>query len=70
MTNLKKLMMTAAMMGIIMAGLTSANAGILLTDSASNNAQTTTEAKEDKGIVITGFIGIVITGLTGIVIHD
>jgi hypothetical protein len=66
MTNLKKLMMTAAMMVILTVGFTSANAGILITQVANTDAQTTTEAKEDKGIVVT-LTGIVVT-LFGIVV--
>ena len=68
MTNLKKLMMTATMMGILLTGLTTAKAGIIMSDVRSTDAQTSTEAKDDKGIVITGFTGIIITGFTGIVI--
>ena len=66
MTNLKKLMMTAAMMGIIITGLTSAKAGILLSDFTSTDAQTTTEAKDDKGVIVT-FTGVIVT-LMGVIV--
>ena len=69
MTNLKKLMMTAVMMGIIITGLTSAKAGSFNVGLRNNDIQTTTEAKDDRGILVT-LTGIIITGLTGIVIHD
>jgi lipopolysaccharide export LptBFGC system permease protein LptF len=52
MTNLKKLMMAAAMMGILIAGFTSANAGILIANITDNESQTTTEAKDDKGVIV------------------
>jgi hypothetical protein len=68
MTNLKKLVMTVAMMGFLVAGFTTAKAGILLTDSASNNAQTTTEAKDDKGVIILTLTESIILSLTGVII--
>ncbi len=67
MTNLKKLTMTAAMMGILISGLTSAKAGTMLSDFRNNDAPTTTETKDGKGIIVT-FTGILISGLTGIIV--
>jgi hypothetical protein len=66
MTNLKKLVMTVAMMGILIVGFTSANAGILIANITDNESQTTTEAKEDKGVVV--FFTDVVVFLSGVVV--
>ena len=57
-----------AMMGIIIAGFTSANAGIIMSDFTSTEAQTTTEAKDDKGIIVVNLTGIIVVNLTGIIV--
>jgi glucose uptake protein GlcU len=67
MTNLKKLMMTVAMMGILIAAFTTAKAGILITDIKGIDAQTTTEAKEDKETIL-DLIGVIVVNLTGVIV--
>ena len=67
MTNLKKLMMTATMAGILLSGLTSAKAGLMLSDFRSTDAPVVTETKEDKGVILDLTEGIILN-LTGVII--
>jgi hypothetical protein len=70
MKNLKKFATTLALAGIIMMGVSSANAGIMLADlvGGNNDQPCSTEVKVDSGIIIGGLTGIIIGGFTGIII--
>lgn len=75
MKNLKKIATTLTLTGIIMMGVTSTKAGLLMTDFAGgNNNQPCTTEKIDinvnSGIIIGGLTGIIIGGLTGILMSD
>ena len=75
MKNLKKIATTLTLTGIIMMGVTSANAGLLMTDFAGgdNNQPCTTEKIDinvDSGIIMSGLTGIIMSGLTGILMSD
>ena len=68
MTNLKKLVATVTLMGIIIIGAKDANAGFLMSDLTDGNTETCTEIKDTKddfGVIynLTG----VIYNLTGVI---
>jgi hypothetical protein len=72
MKNLRNLLTTITLMVVLMTSVTTAKAGILMSDLKGDDTQSCTETKTDSktnwGIVITSLTGIVITSLTGIVI--
>jgi hypothetical protein len=72
MKNLKNLLTAIALMSVLMISVSTAKAGILMSDFKASEEQICTETKKDSktnwGIVITSLTGIVITSLTGIVI--
>ena len=73
MKNIKKLIATITLASFLMIGVSTANAGILMTDGIATPEtkpchEVNNDSDVDWGIVITGFTGIVITGFTGIVI--
>lgn len=56
---------------VMMMTVSTANAGIIVTDAKGNTNQPCTEQKGDKadwGIIITDFTGVVVWGFTGIII--
>lgn len=70
MKNLKKLIATVTLTGIIIIGATNARAGLMLSDfvdgdqEQSQPCQENNENKVDWGIIITNF-GIIITNIIG-----
>lgn len=73
MKNLKKTIATFGLAAVMMMGVSTANAGIILTDFSSGDSQPCTEQKDDTktdftGIILTDFTGIILTDFTGIII--
>ncbi len=70
MKNIKKFATTLALAGIIMMGVSSANAGLLMSDFAggSTDVPCETEVKVDSGIIVSGLTGIIVSGFTGIIV--
>ncbi|MEZ5429406.1 MAG: hypothetical protein R2747_24365 [Pyrinomonadaceae bacterium] len=71
MNNLKKLAVSLTLAGIIMMGVSSAKAGLLMSDFAGDeNQQCTTknqDVKFDSGILMSGFVGILMSDLIDII---
>jgi hypothetical protein len=70
MKNLRKLMTGFILAVVLMLGVGTANAGILMTDLKSEAPQPCTETKSnvDKGVIVTGLTGVIVTGLTGVIV--
>ena len=69
MKNLKTLLVTGGLMGVMMIGVTSAKAGIIIIGGKAQEETTATqqctEANEEKSI-----IGIILTDLKGLLVSD
>jgi hypothetical protein len=69
MNKSKRFLTTMTMMAILLAGVISTNAGILMTDGyKSQTPQTCTEEKVDNGVIVTGLVGVIVTGFTGVIV--
>jgi hypothetical protein len=70
MKNLKKIATTMALAGIIMMGVTSAQAGLLMSDFMGGTTEQPCTDKLDEGIIVNDIVGIIVSGLTGIIVND
>ena len=75
MKNLKKIATTLTLTGIIMMGVTSTKAGLLMSDFAGgdNNQPCTTETTDintDSAIIMSGFASTIVSALTGLLMSD
>ncbi len=70
MKNLKTFATTMALAGIIMMGVSSANAGLLMSDftGGTNDVPCGTNEKVDSGILMSDATGIIVSGFTGIIV--
>ena len=73
MKNLKKYATTLALAGIIMMGVSTAKAGLLMSDLTGGNepqpcSTTDKGVNVDSGIIVSGLTGIIVSGLTGIIV--
>ena len=73
MKKLTNLVATFALAGIIMMGVSTANAGFLMSDFGSrpetpSPCKAKTKVKVDHGIIVSGFTGIIVSGFTGIIV--
>jgi hypothetical protein len=66
MKNLKKLVATATLMGIIIIGVTNVNAGIIVSLSDKQQCTEIDDTKVDNGIIVS-LTGIIVS-LTGIIV--
>lgn len=73
---MKKLFATLGLMGVILIGSSTAQAGLLMSDFTGKNTKQTcsqksrTSSKTNKswGIFVTSFTGIIVAGFTGIIV--
>ena len=75
MKNLKTYATTLALAGIIMMGVSSAKAGLLVSDFTGGNepqpcSTTDKGVKFDSGILMSDLTGIIVSGFTGILMSD
>lgn len=70
MKNLRNLMTGFVLAAILMLGVGTANAGILMSDLKETAPQTCTEpeTKIDYGVIVTGLVGVIVTGFTGVIV--
>lgn len=66
MKNIKKIVTTLSLAGIIMMGVTATNAGIIMS-GRTETKPCTPETKVDHGIIMSGYTGIIMSGFTGII---
>lgn len=55
---------------VLMIGVGTARAGILMTDFTNTTSQpcTETDTKVDSGVIVTGLTGVIVTGFTGVIV--
>lgn len=70
MKNLRNLMTGFVLAAVIMFGVGTANAGILMSDFKETTPQSCTEpeTKIDYGVIVTGLVGVIVTGFTGVIV--
>jgi hypothetical protein len=70
MKNLRNLMTGFVLAVVIMLGVGTANAGILMSDFKGEAPQpcTETNTKVDNGVIVTGLTGVIVTGFTGVIV--
>jgi hypothetical protein len=71
MKNLRNLMTGFVLAVVLMIGVGSANAGILMTDDFKETTSqpcTETGTKVDSGVIVTGITGVIVTGFTGVIV--
>jgi hypothetical protein len=77
MKNLRNLMTGFILAVVLVLGVGTANAGILMTDLKAETPQPCTETKPKVdsgvivtgiGVIVTGFTGVIVTGLTGVIV--
>lgn len=82
MKNLRNLFAAVTLMAVLMIGVSSANAGILMTDLKGDNPQPCTETKTDSktdwgvivqdivGVIVQDFMGVIVQDFTGVIVQD
>lgn len=71
MKNLRNLMTGFVLAIVLVIGVGTANAGILMTDSFKDTTPqpcTGTDTKVDSGVIVTGLTGVIVTGFTGVIV--
>ncbi len=68
MKNLKKILASLTLAGIIMMGVTSANAGLLLSDFAGGSNEPCSETKSDTAVIMSEATAIIVSGFTAIIV--
>lgn len=71
MKNLKKIATTLTLTGIIMMGVTSTKAGLLMSDFAGGEQPCTTvntDINIDSAVIVSGFTGVIVSGFMGVIV--
>ena len=70
MKSTTKILTTIIMIGVLLAGTTLAQKGLLVSDFAPTNEPCIQEINnEKKGIIVNDLTGIIVNGLTGIIVN-